>query len=74
MDIPQEEVNGCQSLNPEWPSHGSIQFQYVTLRYLPSVPPALHDVTFTIAGGLQVILTYLLGYIFLNLILLNLFR
>lgn len=54
MDIPQEEVHGCQSLNPEWPSHGSIQFQYVTLRYLPSLPPALHDVTFTIAGGLQV--------------------
>ncbi|RVW32699.1 ABC transporter C family member 13 [Vitis vinifera] len=54
MDIPQEELNGCQSLSPNWPSEGYIMFQNVSLRYLPSLPDALHDITFTISGGTQV--------------------
>ncbi|KAJ7951988.1 ABC transporter C family member 13 [Quillaja saponaria] len=54
MDIPQEELLGCQSLNPDWPNQGVIEFQNVTLRYMPSLPAALYHITFTIAGGTQV--------------------
>ena len=54
MDIPQEELHGCQSLIPNWPSEGCIMFQNVSLRYLPSLPDSLHDITFTISGGTQV--------------------
>ncbi|KAJ8755380.1 hypothetical protein K2173_019178 [Erythroxylum novogranatense] len=54
MDIPQEELGGCQSLNPNWPRQGLIEFQHVTMQYLPSLPPALHNVTFQIPGGMQV--------------------
>lgn len=53
MDIPHEEV-GDEQLDLNWPSQGEIQFQNVTLRYLPSLPPALRGVSFIIAGGTQV--------------------
>ncbi|GMQ09243.1 hypothetical protein CsSME_00052686 [Camellia sinensis var. sinensis] len=54
MDIPQEELDGCQQLEPDWPLQGQIEFQNVTLRYMPSLPAALKDVSFVIAGGMQV--------------------
>ncbi|KAA8540550.1 hypothetical protein F0562_024531 [Nyssa sinensis] len=54
MDIPQEEFHGCQLLVPGWPFQGQIEFQNVTLRYKPSLPAALHNISFTIAGGTQV--------------------
>ncbi|XP_019052127.1 PREDICTED: ABC transporter C family member 13 isoform X2 [Nelumbo nucifera] len=54
MDVPEEELLGCQSLDPDWPNQGQIEFQHVTLRYMPSLPPALRDITFTITGGMQV--------------------
>ncbi|KAK9141507.1 hypothetical protein Syun_010907 [Stephania yunnanensis] len=54
MDVPQEDLHGCQSLLPGWPFEGKIEFQNVTLQYMPSLPAALLDVTFTIAGGTQV--------------------
>ncbi|KAK2986502.1 hypothetical protein RJ640_021377, partial [Escallonia rubra] len=54
MDIPQEEFQGCQLLDPEWPFQGQIEFQNVTLKYVPSSSPALHDLTFMIAGGTQI--------------------
>ncbi|XP_037494972.1 ABC transporter C family member 13 isoform X2 [Jatropha curcas] len=54
MDIPQEELRGSLSLNPNWPFQGQIKFQNVTMRYMPSLPPALNCVTFTILGGTQV--------------------
>ncbi|KAL3511976.1 hypothetical protein ACH5RR_024693 [Cinchona calisaya] len=53
MDIPQEEV-GDKQLDLHWPSRGEIQFQNVTLRYIPSLPPALRGVSFIISGGTQV--------------------
>ncbi|GMQ09242.1 hypothetical protein CsSME_00052686 [Camellia sinensis var. sinensis] len=53
MDIPQEELDGCQQLEPDWPLQGQIEFQNVTLRYMPSLPAALKDVSFVIAGGMQ---------------------
>ncbi|CAK7336312.1 unnamed protein product [Dovyalis caffra] len=54
MDIPQEELRGSQSLNLDWPFQGMIEFQNVTMRYMPSLPPALHGVSFTIPGGMKV--------------------
>ncbi|XP_058067677.1 ABC transporter C family member 13 isoform X8 [Magnolia sinica] len=54
MDIPQEELCGCNSLHPDWPTQGYIKFEHVTLRYRPSLPAALHDVSFNIAAGMQV--------------------
>ncbi|XP_027169805.1 ABC transporter C family member 13 isoform X1 [Coffea eugenioides] len=53
MDIPQEVVRDEQ-LYLNWPSQGEIQFQNVTLRYMPSLPPALRGVSFIITGGTQV--------------------
>jgi ATP-binding cassette subfamily C (CFTR/MRP) protein 10 len=54
MDIPQEEQHGCQSLDPDWPTRGLIEFQNVTLRYMPSLSDALHEISFTIVEGMQV--------------------
>ncbi|XP_031269969.1 ABC transporter C family member 13-like isoform X2 [Pistacia vera] len=54
MDVPQEELSGHQPLSTDWPFHGLIEFQNVTMRYKRSLPAALHDVTFTIVGGTQV--------------------
>ncbi|KAG1326564.1 putative ABC transporter C family member 5 [Cocos nucifera] len=54
MDIPQEGLQGSQSVHPEWPMQGQIVFEHVTLRYKPSLPAALNDVSFYIAAGMQV--------------------
>lgn len=54
LDIPQEESCGSVAIPEGWPHQGWIEFQNVTLRYLPSLPPALCDVTFNIPGGTQV--------------------
>ncbi|GMN36333.1 hypothetical protein TIFTF001_005927 [Ficus carica] len=55
MNIPEEEqLYGHQSLNPIWPYQGQIEFHDVTLRYMPSLPPALRDISFIIEGGMQV--------------------
>ncbi|KAL9323166.1 hypothetical protein ACSQ67_011219 [Phaseolus vulgaris] len=54
MDIPQEEQTGCLYLNPDWPNQGFIEFQCVTLKYIPSLPAALCNLSFRIAGGTQV--------------------
>ncbi|KAJ1428488.1 P-loop containing nucleoside triphosphate hydrolase [Sesbania bispinosa] len=54
MDIPQEEQAGCLYLNPDWPNQGVIEFQHVTLKYMPFLPAALSNLTFRIAGGTQI--------------------
>lgn len=54
MDVPQEQLGGHQSVGTDWPLIGLIEFQNVTMRYKPSLPAALHDLTFKIAGGTQV--------------------
>ncbi|XP_028766437.1 ABC transporter C family member 13 isoform X1 [Neltuma alba] len=54
MDIPQEEIAGRLFMNPDWPNQGVIEFQNVTLKYKPSLPPALCNLSFTIAGGSQI--------------------
>ncbi|XP_071733419.1 ABC transporter C family member 13-like [Rutidosis leptorrhynchoides] len=54
MDIPQEELQGHKILNADWPFQGTVEFQNVTLRYMPSLPPALRDLSLRITGGTQV--------------------
>ncbi|KAF8041794.1 hypothetical protein BT93_A0402 [Corymbia citriodora subsp. variegata] len=54
MDVPQEQLGGHPPPNLDWPSQGLIEFQHVTMRYMPSLPAALNDLTFTIPGGMQV--------------------
>ncbi|XP_017229484.1 ABC transporter C family member 13 isoform X1 [Daucus carota subsp. sativus] len=53
MDVATEELHECQLLDTEWPLHGNIEFQNVTLKYRPSLPAALCDLTCTFAGGTQ---------------------
>lgn len=55
MDIPQEEQAGCQHLTSDWPNQGIIEFQHVTLKYMPSSPAALCNLSFRIEGGTQVL-------------------
>ncbi|KAI3512724.1 hypothetical protein L1887_20043 [Cichorium endivia] len=54
MNIPQEEHQGHTILDAIWPSQGQIEFRNVTLKYMPSLPPALRELSLTIAGGTQV--------------------
>ncbi|GKC15854.1 ABC transporter C family member 13 [Tanacetum coccineum] len=54
MDIPQEELQGHNILDANWPFRGQIEFQNVSLRYMPSLPPALRGLSLTIVGGTQV--------------------
>ncbi|MQM07035.1 hypothetical protein Taro_039864 [Colocasia esculenta] len=54
MDIPQEELAGSQAPDPDWPIQGCIEFEHVILRYRPTSPAALNDVSFKIRAGTQV--------------------
>uniref|UniRef100_K3XV63 ABC transporter C family member 13 n=1 Tax=Setaria italica TaxID=4555 RepID=K3XV63_SETIT len=54
VGIPQEELQGSESPSRSWPTEGRIDFVHVTLRYKPELPPALDDVSFHIASGMQV--------------------
>lgn len=54
MDIPREQLDGDQALDSAWPYQGLIKFEKVMMRYGPTLPPALHDLSFTISGGMQV--------------------
>lgn len=54
MGISEEELHGRQQLDPDWPFQGHIVFKNVKLKYMPSLPPALNDLTLTISGGTQV--------------------
>ena len=38
----------------QWPASGTIDIQSLTLRYRPSLPPALRDVSLHIPGGAKV--------------------
>ncbi|KVH98084.1 AAA+ ATPase domain-containing protein [Cynara cardunculus var. scolymus] len=49
-----KELQGHKVLDVEWPFQGEIEFRNVTLRYMPSLPPALRDLNLRIAGGTQV--------------------
>ncbi|KAL6861150.1 hypothetical protein ACP4OV_016850 [Aristida adscensionis] len=54
VGIPQEELQGSESPHRSWPTEGQIEFEHITLRYKPELAPALNDVSFLIAAGMQV--------------------
>ncbi|PNT76346.1 hypothetical protein BRADI_1g47277v3 [Brachypodium distachyon] len=54
VGIPQEELQGSESPHRSWPTEGNIEFEHVTLRYKTDLPPALNDISFLIASGMQV--------------------
>lgn len=58
MDIPQERLEGSQTPLPQWPRQGQIEFDHVTLRYKPSLPAALQNISFDIPAGMQVSTIY----------------
>ncbi|KAJ3229623.1 hypothetical protein HDU81_005220 [Chytriomyces hyalinus] len=39
---------------PNWPSKGSIQVSNLEMRYAPDLPPVLHNISFSVAGGEKV--------------------
>lgn len=59
MNVSQEELHKNRSIDSGWPSEGHIEFRNVTLRYKPSLPAALRDITFSIRGGNQVFYPYI---------------
>ncbi|CAM0913131.1 unnamed protein product [Alopecurus aequalis] len=54
VGIPQEELEGSESPHRSWPTEGRIEFEHVTLRYKADLPPALNDISFHVASGMQV--------------------
>lgn len=54
MDVFPEELEGHSCVDPNWPVEGLIEFNQVTLRYMPFLPPALRAVSFTINACEQV--------------------
>ncbi|KAK1381980.1 ABC-type xenobiotic transporter [Heracleum sosnowskyi] len=50
IDMPSEASTVIETNRPPpgWPSHGSIKFEDVVLRYRPELPPVLHGLSFTI--------------------------
>uniref|UniRef100_A0ACD6AEE6 Uncharacterized protein n=1 Tax=Avena sativa TaxID=4498 RepID=A0ACD6AEE6_AVESA len=54
VGIPQEELQGSESPHRSWPTEGKIEFEHVTLRYKVDLPPALNDISFHVASGMQV--------------------
>ena len=51
IDMPSEASTVIETNRPPpgWPSHGSIKFEDVVLRYRPELPPVLHGLSFTIS-------------------------
>ena len=37
-----------------WPVHGKIEFNDVSMRYRPSFPPSIENLTFTVQPGMKV--------------------
>ncbi|CAM6124334.1 unnamed protein product [Calypogeia fissa] len=54
MDLEAEPCDGCVEVPSDWPAHGNIAFSQVTLVYMPSLRPALHELSFDIQAGEQV--------------------
>jgi ATP-binding cassette, subfamily C (CFTR/MRP), member 10 len=55
MDVPRERVEGTVTVHSSWPKEGIIEFEQVSLRYKPTLPAALNNVSFRIMGGLKVL-------------------
>ncbi|KAH9303626.1 hypothetical protein KI387_008030, partial [Taxus chinensis] len=54
MEVVPEEMEGNLCADQNWPKEGHVEFNKVTLRYMPFLPPALQAVSFSIRAGEQV--------------------
>ncbi len=53
-EAPLEQTKDAELLREGWPSAGSLEYQNVTVRYRPSLPPALRGVSFIVPAGARV--------------------
>jgi ATP-binding cassette subfamily C (CFTR/MRP) protein 4 len=53
-EAPLEQGKDAELLRQGWPSAGSLEYKNVTVRYRPSLPPALHGVSFKVPAGARV--------------------
>jgi ATP-binding cassette subfamily C (CFTR/MRP) protein 10 len=51
MGVEAEADEGREQVGQQWPTQGSVEFSHVTLLYLPWLPPALIDLSFSINPG-----------------------
>jgi ABC-type multidrug transport system fused ATPase/permease subunit len=55
MSVESEVDDGTRQVAADWPTQGTVEFNHVTLLYLPWLPPALNGVSFSIQPREQVI-------------------
>lgn len=53
-ELSTEPIHSGEKVPPIWPSHGCVQVSNLSVSYAPSLPPALHDITFRIGPGERV--------------------
>ncbi|GAX19080.1 ATP-binding cassette, subfamily C (CFTR/MRP), member 4 [Fistulifera solaris] len=53
-EAPLEQGKDAELLRQGWPSAGSLEYNNVTVRYRPSLPPALQAVSFKVPAGARV--------------------
>jgi len=52
-NVPNEDAAIIRNSRPAkgWPQKGEIQYQNYAMKYRPTLPPVLHDLTFTVKSG-----------------------
>lgn len=53
---PEEQTLTPETIAPNWPSEGKIEFCHANLRYAPTLPAIVEDATFTVAARSHVAL------------------
>ena len=53
---PEEQTRATETIAPDWPSEGRIEFRHVCLRYAPALPVIVEDATFTVPAHAHVAL------------------
>ena len=53
-DIPQESQTHTLEADGTWPSKGEVKFNNVTLKYRPTTPAVLKNLTFTVDPGTKI--------------------
>ena len=53
-DIPQESETHTLEADGTWPNQGQVQFKNVTLKYRPTTPAVLKNLTFIVDPGTKI--------------------
>lgn len=53
-DAGSNEKGVSKTIESDWITSGSIQFQHAIMRYKPDLPPALKGISFRVQGGQKV--------------------